>query len=181
PAAGPPRARIQKTSRREGMGRAVESDRQLDTIGRELDFFNCGLLMHFRTGFGGMIEQHLVEITARHLVSVIGLRTVAVLEVKLGSRIRARAHDFAAVFFYEPCAQKFFMQPEPGERFHAERQQRFADVKPRKFFAFEYNHSAPGTREQRSSRAAGWSASNDRDIVHAAAHDSELSKLSTLW
>jgi hypothetical protein len=51
---------------------------------------------------------------------VIGLRTVAVLEVKLGSGVRACTHDFAAVFFYEPGAQKFFLQPEPGKRFHAE-------------------------------------------------------------
>ena len=46
-----------------------------------------------------MIEQNLVEITASDLISVIGLRTEAVLEIKLGSRVGTRAHDFAAVFF----------------------------------------------------------------------------------
>ena len=62
------------------------------------------------------------------------------------------------------------MQPEPGKCLHAERQQRFADVKPRKLFALEENHAASGAREQRRGRAAGRSASNDRDVVHAAAH-----------
>src|SRR5437764_6739670 len=117
-----------------------------------------------------MIQQHLVEITACHLISVIGLRTIAVLKVKLRSSVGARSHDFAAVFLYEPGAQKFFLQPEPGKCLHAERQQRLADVKPRKLFALEKNHATSGAREQRRGRAAGWSASYDRDIVHAAAH-----------
>src|SRR5262245_44701767 len=62
------------------------------------------------------------------------------------------------------------MQPEPGKRFHAERQQRFANVKPWKLFAFEYNHTPPGAGEQRSSRASGRSAAYDGDIVNTAAH-----------
>src|SRR5882672_10862043 len=114
-----------------------------------------------------MIQQHLVEITACHLISVIGLRTIAVLKVKLRSSVGARAHDFAAVFFYEPGAQKFFVQPEPGKCLHAERQQRLADVKPRKLFALEENHAPSGAREQRRGCAPGWSASYDRDVVHA--------------
>jgi hypothetical protein len=43
-------------------------------------------------------------------------------------------------------------------------------VKPRKLFALEENHATSGAREQRRSRAAGRSASYDRDVVHAAAH-----------
>jgi hypothetical protein len=125
-----------------------------------------------------MIEHHLVEITAGHLVSVIGLRTVAVLKVKLRSIVGARAHYFATVFFYKSGAQKFLVQPEPGECLHAKRQQRFADMKAREFFALKEDHATSGAREQRRSRAAGWTASYDCDIVQAAAHCSELNKLS---
>src|SRR5262245_60756130 len=69
------------------------------------------------------------------------------------------------------------MQLQPGKRFHAERQQRFADVKPRKLFAFEYNHAPPGAGEQRSGRASGRSAAYDGDIVNLAAHRLDRSKL----
>src|SRR6266481_6641356 len=117
-----------------------------------------------------MIQQYLVEITACHLISVIGLRTIAVLKVKLRSGIGARAHDFAAVFLYKPGTQEFFLQPEPGKSLHTERQKRLADVKPRKLFALEENHATSGAREQRRGRAAGRSASYNRDIVHAGTH-----------
>src|SRR5262245_26539265 len=117
-----------------------------------------------------MIEQYLVEITACHLISVIGLRAIAVLKVKLGSTVGARAHDFAAVLFYEPGAQEFFVQPESGKCLHAERQKRLADVKSWKFFALQKNHTTSGAREQRRGRAAGRSASYDRDIVHRVFH-----------
>src|SRR5436190_23025634 len=112
-----------------------------------------------------MIQQHLVEITACHLISMIGLRTIAVTKVKLGSSVGARAHDFAAVLFQKPGVQEFFLQPEPGKSLHAERQQRLADVKPRKLFALEENHATSGAREQRRGRAAGRSPSYDRDVV----------------
>src|SRR5262245_4359495 len=121
-----------------------------------------------------MIEQHFVEIAACYLISVIGLRTVTVLKVKLRSTVGTRAHDFAAVFFYEPGAQNFFVQPEPGKCLHAERQQRLADVKSRKLFALEKNHATSGAREQRRGRAAGRSAAYDRDIV-SAPHRFDLS------
>src|SRR4030095_6237474 len=106
-----------------------------------------------------MIEQHLVEITACHLISVIGLRTIAVLKVELRSSVGASAHDFAAVFFYEPGAQKLFVQAEPAKGFHAERQQRLTDVKARELFPLEKKHATSGAREQRRSRATGRSAS----------------------
>src|SRR4029077_5211016 len=108
--------------------------------------------------------------TARDLISVISLRTIAVLEVKLGSRFRARAKDFATVLFHESGAQKFFVQPQAGKRFHAERQQRFANVKPRKFLALEYNDALPGTREQCRGSAARRSSPYDSDIVHCELH-----------
>ena len=69
-----------------------------------------------------MIQQHLIEITACDLISVIGLRTITVLEVKLGSSVGARADNFAPVLFYEPGAQKFVVQTQPVKRLHAERQ-----------------------------------------------------------
>ena len=52
--------------------------------------------MHFCPGFGGMIEQHFVEIASRYLISVIGLRAVAILKIELRSTVGTRAHDFAA-------------------------------------------------------------------------------------
>src|ERR1700757_173713 len=76
------------------------------------------------------------------------------------------------------------MQPEPGKCFHAERQQRFADVKPRKFFAFEYDHAPPGAGEERRSRAAGRATADDSDIVnrfrHAAINLPTLGRKQTL-
>src|SRR5262245_25514326 len=128
-----------------------------------------------------MVEQHLVEITARYLIRVIGLRSVAVLEVELRSGVGTSTHNFAAVFFYEPGSQKFFVQPEPAKGFHAERQQRLADVKARELFPLEKNHPTSGSREQRRGRAAGRSASYDRDVVDAAGHRFDLSKLSRFW
>src|SRR5436190_24383981 len=101
---------------------------------------------------------------------MIGLRTIDVLKVKLGSRFRACAEDFATVLFHESSAQKFFVQPQAGKRFHAERQQRFANVKPRKFLALEHNDAPSGMREQRRGSAARRSSPYDSDIVHAGAH-----------
>src|SRR5262249_53025271 len=123
--------------------------------------------MDFRAAFCGMTQQHLIKITACDLIGVIGLRTIAVLEVKLGSSFRARADDFAPVLFYEPGAQEFLVQPKPGKRFHAERQQRFADVKPRKLFPLKENDAPSGPREQRCCSATGRPASYDCAIIQA--------------
>src|SRR6266508_3773677 len=101
---------------------------------------------------------------------MIGLGAIAVLEVKLGSTFRARADDFAAEFFHEPGAQKLFVQTQPGKRFHAEGQKRFADVKARKFFALEHDYAPAGARKQRRGSAAGRSSADDRDIVHGGTH-----------
>jgi hypothetical protein len=62
------------------------------------------------------------------------------------------------------------VQPEPGKGFHAERQQRFPDVKARELFALEEDHTTSGAREQRCGSAAGRSASYDRDIERAVMH-----------
>jgi len=74
-------------------------------------------------------------------------------------------------FFKNPAFKNFSCSPRRVNAVHAERQQRLADVKPRKLFALEENHATSGAREQRRGRAAGRSAANDRDVVHAAAHD----------
>jgi hypothetical protein len=62
------------------------------------------------------------------------------------------------------------VQSEAGERFHAERQQRFADVKPWKLFALEDNDAPIGSREQRSCGASGRTAANDPDVVEVSIH-----------
>src|SRR5205823_8265089 len=90
----------------------------------------------------------------------------------------------AAVLLYESGAHKFFVQVEPGKRFHAERQQRFADVKARKLFAFENNHTPTGACEQRGGRAARRSAADYSDVVnrvrHAAINLASLRRKQTL-
>src|SRR5262245_18110041 len=80
--------------------------RQGDAVVRELNGFNQSPLVYFRAGFGRMIEQHLVDIPTCYLRRAIRLRAIAVLKIKLRSGVGTRAHDLAAVFFYEPGAQK---------------------------------------------------------------------------
>ena len=76
------------------------------------------------------------------------------------------------------------MQIQPGKRLHAERQQRFADVKTRKPLAFKDNHAPPGSREQRRHGAAGRSSADDSDVVnrvrHAAINLASLRRKQTL-
>jgi hypothetical protein len=126
--------------------------------------------MHFRPAFGSVIEQHLVEIGSRDLISVIGLRTEPVLKIKFGSPLGTRSKDFAAEFSQETGARKFFVQLQPAKRFHAEGQKRFANMKAWKFFALKYDHSSSSTREQRSGGAASRSSANDCDVVHVDLH-----------
>src|SRR5215471_5522296 len=102
---------------------SVRSDSQLNSITREIDTIYRSFFVNVCAGCPGMIKQHFVEITACHLISVISLRTVAVFKVKLAPVLGTRADDFAAVFFYEPGAQEFFVQTHSRKRFHAERQQ----------------------------------------------------------
>ena len=100
--------------------------------------------MYFRAVFCGMIEQQFVEVSARHLISVIGLRAICVFEIKLVSLLGTRAEHFAAEFFHESGARNFFVQIHARECFHAERQKRFADMETREFFPFEDNDTTPG-------------------------------------
>ena len=113
-----------------------------------------------------MVEQNFIEIGSRDLVRVISLRAEAVLEIKFHAVIATGAAHFAAEFFHEPGAGKFLVQTEPGKCLHAEGQERFADVKPRKFFSLEDDHAAPGPREQSGGRAAGRPAADNRHLVH---------------
>src|SRR5690242_9932999 len=121
--------------------RTIASHRQLDALVRELDGFNRSLLVHFRAGLSRMVEQELVEIAAGDLIGVIGLRAIAVLEVKFRARLGTRAHDFAPVLLQEASAHKFCVQTDAGECLHTERQQGLAYVKPRKLLALEHNYA----------------------------------------
>src|SRR3954451_18312979 len=123
-----------------------------------------------------MIQQHFIEIPPRDLIRVIGLRTVAVFEVKFGSSVAARTDDFAAIFFYESGPQKFLVQPQSRKRLHAEWQQRFANMKARELFPLENDYAPTGTSKEGRSRAACGSASNDCDVVHTTAHGLILAK-----
>ena len=79
------------------------------------------MLAHFRAAFGGVIEQHLVEVGPRDLIRMIGLGAKGVLEIKFGPLLGTGAKHFAPEFFHEPGAQKFFVQLEAGKRLHTKR------------------------------------------------------------
>src|SRR5207248_9374788 len=64
------------------------------------------------------------------------------------------------------------MQSEPGKCVHAERQQRFTNMKPRKFFALENHDAATSAREQRRGGAAGRSAAHNSGVIYFRAHRS---------
>ena len=64
------------------------------------------------------------------------------------------------------------MQSEPGKRVHAERQQRFTNMKPRKFLALENDDAATSAREQRRGGAAGRSAADNSGVIYFRAHRS---------
>src|SRR5467141_3109730 len=102
---------------------------------RELSAIDRHFFVDLSPDFARVIEQEFVEIRSSDLVSVVGLGTESVFEIELCSGFRAGAEDFAAELFEETGAPEFLVQSKPGERFHAERQQRFADVKPWKLFA----------------------------------------------
>src|SRR5215472_8101243 len=101
-----------------------------------------------------MIEQQFVELRTRHLVGAIALRAETVLEIKLRALGSAGGGDFAAVLRHESRIE-FLAHPQTIECSHAEGQERFPEVKSRKFVALENNHASPGLSEQRRSRAAG--------------------------
>src|SRR5438128_12419168 len=117
-----------------------------------------------------MVEQDLVELRSRHLIRVVGLGAIRIFKVKLVTFFRARAEHFAAELFHEPGAEKLLVQAESGERPHAERQKRLANVKTRELFPLKDNDAPPRAREQRSRRASGRTAADDRDIVHVDLH-----------
>src|SRR5438874_11317839 len=64
------------------------------------------------------------------------------------------------------------MHSEPGKRVHAERQQRFTNMKPRKFLALENHDAATSAREQRRGGAAGRSAAHNSGVICFRAHRS---------
>src|SRR4030095_15382412 len=97
---------------------------------------------------------------------VVCLGAKRVLEIEFISLLRTCAKHFAAKFLHESRARKFFVQSQSGKRFHAEGQERFADVKAGKFFAFEDDHAPAGAREEGGSGAAGRPSTDDGDIVH---------------
>src|SRR5205085_2150860 len=82
-------------------------------------------------------------------------------------------------FFDETGAFKFLVQTEAGEGFHAERQERFADVKAREFLPLENDDAPAGLGEQSRGRAARRAAANYRDIEDFVQHAaSNLAKMS---
>src|SRR6266404_1604677 len=111
-----------------------------------------------------MIEKHLVELRARHLIGAVAFRTKAVFEIKLYGFGSARGHDLTAVFRQEVCVE-FFAHAEAIERSDTERQERFANVEAGKFFALKNDHAPSGLGEQRRGGAARRATTNDCDVV----------------
>src|ERR1043166_5944027 len=166
-------AGIDEVARANNLRRSVFPDCKIDMLLCESHAGDSCLFAHFRTAFGSVIEQQLIEIGASDLIRVIGLRVVGILEIKFGSCFGAGAEHFAAKFLHKAAALDFLVQIEPGEGFHAEGQERFADVKTREFFALENDDAATGAGKQRASDAAGRSAADDShvvdvDLVHPA-------------
>src|SRR5438477_448369 len=111
-----------------------------------------------------MIEQQLVELGSRDLVSAIALGTKAVFEIKLHPFGSAGGRDLAAELRHE-CPIEFFAHAKAIERLHAEGEERLADMKSRKLFPLEENDAPSRFGEQRRCGAAGRAAANDRNVV----------------
>src|SRR5437879_2585544 len=116
-------ARVDEITSANIFNASVSSNGKIDMFVEELNAIDRHFFMHFGAAFTRVIDQEFVEIRSRDLVSVVGLGTESVFEVKLRSRFRAGAEDFAAELFEETGAPEFLVQSEAGERFHAKRQQ----------------------------------------------------------
>src|SRR5439155_17163489 len=77
--------------------------------------------------------------------------------------------------FLDKVGAQFFLETEPGKCLHAERQKRFADMKTRKFFAFEHNNTTPRFAQQRRRGAAGGAAADYRYVI--VFHRRKISRL----
>ena len=159
---------VDQVASTDGLRRAVPLDAKIDMFIREGHGLDHRVFMYFSTVFCRMIEQQLVEIGARHLIGMLGLRAICVLEIKFISYLGAGAEHFTAEFFHKPRAQNFFMQIHARECLHTERQERLADVEARKILALENNHPASSARQEGCSGAAGRSPTDDRDVIDVA-------------
>jgi hypothetical protein len=137
---------------------------------RELNLIDAGFLAHFGAAFRGVIEQELVEIRARYLIGAVRLRAKAVFKIELHALPAAGAVHLAPELFHKTGARELFMQTQPGESLHAERQQRFADMEARKLLPLQNDHATPGPRQQGARSAARRPTADDRHVVHFAAH-----------
>ena len=57
------------------------------------------------------------------------------------------------------------MQPQTGKSLHAERQERFPDVKAGEFVTFEYDHATAGAGEKGRGDTAGRPTADNRHVV----------------
>src|SRR5438270_410852 len=145
-------------------------NRQRRAFIRKIDFIHAGFFANLSATFRGMIEQDFVEVSAGDLLRAVGLRTETVFKIKLHAVIATGAVHFAAKFFHEPGLGEFVVQSEAGERLHAERQERFADVEARKLVALEHDDAASGAGEEGGSHTTGRSAADNCYVIRLAAH-----------
>ena len=114
----------------------------------EVQAFDARLLGDGRAVLRGVVEEHFVELRARHLVGAFVFREQAVFEGDLDAVRPAGGGDLGAVFRQETRIE-FLDDPKPLEGFHAMRQERFADMEAGKFFAFEHDDLVAETGEKR--------------------------------
>ena len=152
-----------------GFDRFVRTGRSFDVdlhaVGRDRDSLYFGFLTNFSAVLARVIKEEFVEIGASHLIGAVAVGLEAVLKIKSYALRSTCRYNLTAVF-RQKGAVKFFAHAKAVERLHAEWQQRFADMKARKFLALENDHAPTRAREQRRGGTAGGSSTNDADVVH---------------
>ena len=132
--------------------------------------FHCRFLTNFRAILRRVIQQKLVKMRASHLIGVVAFRAISILKIEFYSSLTVGTGHLTAEFFDKTGAQEFFMHAEPGKDFHARGQERFTDMKARKFFPLAHDHAPAGPRQQRCRRAARGAAADDRHVVDSVRH-----------
>ena len=142
---------------------------QANAIGGEFYFSNFRFFVDLGAALAGMIEKQFIELGSRDLVGAIASRFKAVFKIELRAPASAGGHDLASVFWDERAIE-LFTDAKSIESLNAKRKKRFANMKARKFLAFENNDAASSSCEQRGGRASSWAAADDGDVIYFTAH-----------
>ncbi|HYR23066.1 MAG TPA: hypothetical protein VEP30_09125 [Chthoniobacterales bacterium] len=80
------------------------------------------------------------------MISTVTLRAKTIFKVKLYTPGSARRHDLAAKFWQKSAVQ-LFAHSKAIERLNTERQERFANMETREFFALKHDYPPARFRE----------------------------------